>query len=99
MDLQQFKDSLSKDQPQDSWNFLLKALWYDAKGDWHKAHDLADGPPGEEAAWVHAYLHRKEGDDWNANYWYRSAGRTMSTLTLEAEWEELVLYFLQLSTS
>ena len=56
MDLQQFKDSLSKDQPQETWNFILKALWYDAKGDWHKAHDLADGPPGEEAAWVHAYF-------------------------------------------
>lgn len=94
MDLQKFKDSLTATQPADSLPFLIKALWYDANGDWGKAHDLADGPPGKEAAWVHAYLHRKEGDDWNANYWYRMAGRTMPDGSLEEEWEGLVKYFL-----
>ncbi len=95
MDLQKFKDSLSEAQPEDTMNFLLKALWFDAKGDWTKAHDLADGPPGKEAAWVHAYLHRKEGDTWNANYWYRQAGRATPDESLEEEWTQIVQYFLE----
>ncbi len=73
---------------------MLKSLWYDAKGDWKTAHDLVDQLPGLEAAWVHAYLHRKEGDIWNADYWYAKAKKTRPNISLEAEWESLVTYFL-----
>jgi len=75
-------------------NKYLEGLWYDKKGDWSKAHMIIDGLPGEDAAWVHAYLHRKEGDNWNANYWYKRSNRVMPDLTLDQEWEELVRYFL-----
>ena len=71
----------------------LKALWYDAKGLWEKAHDQVDQLPGKSAARVHAYLHRKEGDMWNADYWYRKAGETRPNATLEEEWEELLEKF------
>jgi len=73
---------------------MLKSLWYDAKGDWKTAHGLVDQLPGLEAAWVHAYLHRKEGDIWNADYWYAKAKKTRPNISLEAEWESLVTYFL-----
>lgn len=73
---------------------LLQALWYDAQGDWDKAHDLTQGIETPAAAWVHAYLHRKEGDIFNADYWYRRAGKSRPSGTLEEEWEELVNAFL-----
>lgn len=93
MNLQEFKRSLSLLHPPDGLNDLLLALWYDGQGDWDRAHDLADGPPGQNAAWVHAYLHRKEGDIWNADYWYRRAGKIRPDCSLEEEWEHLVLHF------
>ena len=95
MDLQSFKESVTEAIPPNNLQPLLLALWHDAKGDWNTAHDIADGPPGKEAAWVHAYLHRKEGDDWNANYWYRRAGRKMPACSLEEEWEMLVNHFVK----
>ena len=73
---------------------LLKALWHDAKGDWGTAHAIAQDIHSRDGAWMHAYLHRKEGDIWNANYWYRQAGRDMPKISLQEEWEELALYFL-----
>jgi len=89
-----FKESLQDTNPPLNLSPNLTALWHDGKGDWNSAHDLADGNPYPEADWVHAYLHRKEGDDWNANYWYRRAGKTMPKLSLTEEWEALVTYFL-----
>ena len=68
----------------------LAALWYDAKGNWEKAHELINDMEGPQAAWVHAYLHRKEGDNSNARYWYARAGKPVCSLSLEKEWEELV---------
>lgn len=68
----------------------LQALWLDGQGDWDGAHDLAQTGGGREGAWVHAYLHRKEGDDSNAAYWYSRAGRPVATGDLRAEWEEIV---------
>ena len=68
---------------------LLLALWHDVRGDWDEAHRVAQDVPGTDAAWVHAYLHRKEGDDSNAGYWYRQAGRPHSRASLEQEWEEI----------
>ena len=89
-----FKQLLEKENPPTHLTPALKSLWYDAKGNWTKAHDIADGGVFTDANWIHAYLHRKEGDHWNANYWYRRAGKNMPTLTLEEEWENLVAYFL-----
>lgn len=94
MDLETFKQSLSENQPPDDVSELLKALWWDAKGNWDKAHRLAQDISSSDGSWVHAYLHRKEGDDGNAGYWYSRAGRSRSSLSLEQEWEEIVQAFL-----
>ncbi|MDB5375047.1 MAG: hypothetical protein JWP04_3689 [Belnapia sp.] len=67
----------------------LLALWWDARGDWAAAHAAAQAGKDAESAWVHAYLHRKEGDLANAGYWYRRAGRTPPTLSLAAEWRAI----------
>ncbi|MDD5198632.1 MAG: hypothetical protein PHC88_02420 [Terrimicrobiaceae bacterium] len=64
----------------------LTALWCDAHGDWNKAHRLVQDDAGPDAAWVHAYLHRKEGDEGNAHYWYRRARRDFFNGSLEDEW-------------
>jgi hypothetical protein len=68
----------------------LLALWWDAKGDWEKAHEIAQDVAGADGAWVHAYLHRKEGDVGNAGYWYRRAGRDVARGGLRVEWEGIV---------
>ena len=68
---------------------LLKALLLDASGDWDAAHSIAQDIPSDDGSWVHAYLHRKEGDHWNANYWYSRAGRRMPEMSLEEEWIEI----------
>ncbi len=68
----------------------LEALWLDARGEWEAAHMAAQGDESQEAAWVHAYLHRKEGDDGNAGYWYKRAGRDKPDVSLEDEWERMV---------
>jgi len=71
----------------------LLALWYDGHGDWEKSHDQVDQLPGKSAARIHAYLHRKEGDQWNADYWYKRAGEKLPNLVLEEEWADLVRRF------
>lgn len=68
---------------------LLMALWHDARGDWDEAHRVAQDVEGPDGAWVHAYLHRKEGDEGNAGYWYRQAGRSHARVTLDQEWDEI----------
>ena len=90
-----FKATLSADQPGDGWPAPLKSLWYDAKGDWNKAHAQVDQMGDAAAAWVHAYLHRKEGDLTNAGYWYRRAGKTLPAISLTEEWVQLVSHFLK----
>ena len=90
MDQKAFFESLEQTTPPMGLHEVASALWYDRKGDWHKAHSLVDGLEGSDAAWVHAYLHRKEGDLWSADYWYRRAGKKRPDLTLEKEWTELV---------
>jgi hypothetical protein len=90
-----FHESLSHPEPPAHFSVLLKSLWHDKKGDWKKAHDLVDSLPGAEAAWVHAYLHRKEGDSWNADYWYARAKKVRPAHTLEEEWVELVNHFIK----
>lgn len=90
MTLEQFEATLAGDVPPQAITNSLAALWYDGKGDWEQAHMIAQDIPTQEGSWVHAYLHRKEGDEWNANYWYNRAGRTMPGCSLEQEWKEIV---------
>jgi len=94
MTTEEFIATTTEPNPPEHFSQLLKGLWYDHKGDWETAHNLVDGAPGDDAAWVHAYLHRKEGDIWNADYWYRRAGRTRPEVSLEEEWIDLAKYFL-----
>lgn len=89
-------DFLKAEDKVSGFNATIKALWYDGNGNWEKAHDEVDGLDGKAAARIHAYLHRKEGDQWNANYWYRRAGETMPNLTLDEEWVELLSRYLKL---
>ena len=89
MDLAAFKVSLSESAPPAGLTPALAALWWDAKGDWAKAHGCVDHESGRDAARIHAYLHRKEGDEGNAGYWYRTAGATFYRGSLDDEWGEL----------
>ncbi len=89
MNLNDFKDSLANNAPPSGLNRALQSLWHDAQGDWDAAHQLAQSDSSRDAAWVHAYLHRKEGDAWNADYWYSRAGRSATSSTLEEEWEDI----------
>ncbi len=93
--LTSFKESLQNNSPDPTYSPMLKSLWYDAKGDWETAHAQVDSLNGKDAAWVHAYLHRKEGDVWNADYWYTKAGKLRPEYSLDQEWELLVNAFLQ----
>ncbi len=94
MDFNSFKESLSLKEPAQDLSVYLKALWYAGKDDWDKAHVLIQDVNDKSAAWIHAYLHRKEGDIFNADYWYIRAGKKRPGLTLEKEWEEIVSEFL-----
>ncbi len=67
----------------------LLALWHDRREEWDEAHALAQEAGGSDGAWVHAYLHRKEGDEGNADYWYRLAGHPVAQGALPAEWEQI----------
>ncbi|MCL6258179.1 hypothetical protein M3O96_03720 [Aquiflexum sp. TKW24L] len=96
MTLTEFKSSFSNEKPPGGIGTQLEALWYDGKGDWKSAHDRADGPSDKLSARVHAYLHRKEGDIWNADYWYRRAGEVRPDISLEKEWEQLTKRILEL---
>lgn len=90
MDLGTFKATLAQSEPPAGLTPPLLALWLEAKGDWHGAHDALQGQPDHTgAAWVHAYLHRKEGDLANADYWYRRAGRPSSKASLAEEWDQI----------
>ncbi len=84
--LEDFKALLADESPPPYLHPLLKALWHDANGDWKKAHELAQEVNSAEGSWVHAYLHRKEGDASNAGYWYAKAGRKMPIVSLFDEW-------------
>jgi hypothetical protein len=91
MTFTEFNNSLSENIPPQSITEILQALWYDAKDDWESAHNVAQSQEGvQEYDRLHAYLHRKEGDNWNANYWYKRAKTTMPEVSLEEEWTILV---------
>lgn len=90
MNVDDFKATLGRSSPPEGLPVPMAALWWDAKGDWAHAHGLVDSLDTREGMAVHAYLHRKEGADSNADYWYSRAGRAYRRPTLEAEWEALV---------
>ena len=95
MEFTRFKESLARDEPPSGLSLPLQALWWDAKGDWDKAHACAQEDRGAAGAWVHAYLHRKEGDAGNARYWYGQAKRpAVKDAPLEAEWEDIAQAFI-----
>lgn len=90
MTLAEFKASLSQSDPPEDLSTLLQALWYEGKDNWEQAHNIAQDISSAEGSWIHAYLHRKEGDQGNAAYWYSRAGKPVPRLTLEQEWEQIV---------
>lgn len=90
-----FKASLRRTSPPPGLSHALSALWHAAKGDWTKAHDLAQEQDDAAGAWVHAYLHRVERDPSNADYWYREAGRQRPASSLEDEWSDIVAALLR----
>src|ERR1700686_2956590 len=89
MTLEEFRTSLLGDEPPRELSLALAGLWWDAKGDWKRAHESAQQDEGPAGSWVHAYLHRKEGDVSNAGYWYGRAGRSPARGALEQEWLEI----------
>ena len=90
MTLSAFLDSLGQDAPPTGISSYLTSLWWEGKGNWQKAHDIIEHLDDDTAAWVHAYLHRKEGDRGNARYWYNRAGQRMPEVSLEEEWKDIV---------
>lgn len=88
MTLEEFRATLSESNPPDVAP-LLRAMWHDAKGDWDRAHAIAQDIGEASGSWVHAYLHRKEGDLGNAAYWYSRAQQPVATDSLDAEWTRI----------
>ena len=95
----EFKASLSGAAPAPQLDAPLAALWWAAKGGWDQAHGIVQDEPTADAAWVHAYLHRVEGDPGNAGYWYRRAGRPVAAGSLETEWERITSALLGAGTA
>jgi hypothetical protein len=93
MRFEDFERSLGKSVPPEASDYL-QSLWYDANGNWSKAHEIIQNIEDKNAAWIHAYLHRKEGDTGNADYWYRRAGRKRPDISLSEEWNYIVKEFL-----
>lgn len=95
MTVDEFAATLQASAPPAGVAPALLALWHEARGDWNTAHDIAQDVPDPDGAWVHAYLHRKEGDPGNAAYWYRRAGKPVARNTLEAEWRQIAAALLE----
>ena len=90
MDVEEFRDSLRLEAPPVDLGFALTGLWWDAKNDWERAHESAQQDEGPAGSWVHAYLHRKEGDASNARYWYGRAAKEPAQTTFDEEWLDIV---------
>ena len=89
MTFAEFKRTTSETKPPASLSRPLLALWHDARGEWETAHEVAQNIDNATGAWIHAYLHRKEGDLGNAGYWYRRAQKPECRSSLDAEWVEI----------
>jgi hypothetical protein len=90
MEFENFKSSLTNSSVPAGLSNSLRALWYDGKGDWNEAHNIAQEIRTAEGSWIHAYLHRKEGDSGNAAYWYHRANQPVCKTSLQEEWEAIV---------
>lgn len=90
----EFERTLQMSQPPKQWPEALKAMWFDARGNWEAAHDIAQELHNPLGSWMHAYLHRKEGDRFNAGYWYRLANRDYPDISLNEELKVLVEFIL-----
>jgi hypothetical protein len=90
MTLDAFEQSLNDPEPPAGLSSPVMALWWDARGEWARAHALVDDLETSEGMAVHAYLHRREGVGWNADYWYKRAGTQFKRERLEDEWRALV---------
>ncbi len=90
MTIAELQASLSEQNPPEGLSLPPKALWFAAKGNWERAHLTVQDDPSPEAAWVHAYLHKQEGDQSNARYWYVRSNRNTMKLSLKEEWEKIV---------
>jgi hypothetical protein len=92
MEINEFTQLIEKQEKcPESWSRALQALWHDKKGDWDRAHRIVQSANDVDSGWVHAYLHRKEGDDSNARYWYRRSGQPEFKAGLNQEWEQIAL--------
>ncbi|MBA4166619.1 MAG: hypothetical protein H0X41_03590 [Chitinophagaceae bacterium] len=94
MEYEQFVSSLNDSEPPQNISLLLRALWYDGREEWESSHNIAQNINDRNGSWVHAYLHRKEGDLSNARYWYHKAGKSDPSVSLKEEWKMLVRAFL-----
>ena len=94
MTFPEFKKLCEQDVVPEDLELTLLALWHDSRDDWEKAHSIIQNVPGREASWVHGYLHRKEGDEANASYWYSRAGKTKPAGSLDDEWASISRSFL-----
>lgn len=89
MSFEEFKSSLSTGKPPDELAPLLRAMWFAGRNDWNTAHEIAQEINTNDGSWVHAYLHRVEGDLGNASYWYSCAGKPVSRVSLDEEWDQI----------
>jgi hypothetical protein len=90
MTIEHFKETLKREAAPDGLSPALRAMWEDARGRWHAAHQIAQDIDDTTGAWIHAYLHRKEGDLGNAGYWYRRARQPIAGDSLDEEWTRIV---------
>jgi hypothetical protein len=95
MTVEEFRASVRESAPSPTLPPLLKALWWDAKGSFDRAHEIAQDDPSADGAWIHAYLHRKEGDHSNAGYWYRQARHPHPKTSLDEEWTQIAAALLK----
>lgn len=93
---QEFRKTLVGEKPKGNWPLGLQSLWWAAKGDWEASHNIAQDLHAKIGSWIHAHLHRTEGDDWNAAYWYGQANEPFPKQSLEVELQELVEYVLEM---
>jgi len=94
MTYDEFILTIETKEPPSNLPLYIQSLWWDAKGEWHKAHSLIDSLDDSNSCWVHAYLHRKEDDAANANYWYRRAGKQCPDESLQDEWNAISMEML-----
>ena len=92
--MNEFQLSLKLESPPDIWPEALRAVWWEANGNWNNSHNIAQDIQSDVGNWIHAYLHRKEGDDWNAGYWYRRANREFPKNTLDEELDTIITHIL-----